>query len=568
VPNKARLGGGSPAKSILALYRRGQWFGCFFVPKLNAFFRRHPHVLHWAAYVVTVALFLWMTAGFYIPGKGFTYLVRFGDKPVVQYLSELRATNYYAEKDSPGYDAQYYAQIAMHPRLGDPALGRAVDGLSYRARRILFCWTAWALAGGNPARALEIYAVQNIACWVLLAALMLRWFPPVNWGNYTRWAATLFCSGLCLSVSSSLPDGPSLLLIATGVALAEMAWPWLAAVVLGVAGLGRETNILGAAALARLRENTLRGWVLMMIRGLVVVLPLLVWVQCLWHWLGTGDIAGTRNFDLPLAGYLGKWRETRAQFAIGNFGTVAKGSLAMLVALTTQALFFVLRPRWTETWWRVGAAYLVLMVFLGTAVWEGYPGAAGRVLLPMTLAFNVLVPRGPRWWLVLLLGNLTVFDAPTLLMVPAPEGYRLEGSRALRMAERSRQNVEMAFDAQWFGPEHSYFAYWRWNRGPADIIVRNPHSFSILADVSFGLRSLDDRRVLLRANGRILWAGMVGREVCGVVLSDVLLPPGDTVWKFETDHPAVKPKNGDVRMIAFSLHDLKIELKAAAPAGK
>lgn len=521
--------------------------------------------MHRAAYVATVALFLWLTAQVYIPGKGFTYLVGFGSKQSGSSLPELRALNHYTQEDSHGYDGQYYAQIAMHPWLGDPVLAQAEDNLPYRARRILFGWTAWALAGGNPSRALQIYAVQNIASWVLLAGLMLRWFPPVNWGNFARWAATLFCSGMCLSVWSSLLDGPSLLLIAAGVALVEMGWPWLAAAVLGVAGLGRETNILGGAALARPRENTRRDWGLMMLRGLVVVLPLLVWLACLWHWLGQSGGGLGRNFDRPLAGYLRKWREMRAQFGVSNVGTVVKGSLAMLIALTTQALFFALRPRWSEPWWRVGMAYLVLMIFLGDAVWEGYPGAAGRVLLPMTLAFNILLPHGRRWWLVLLLGNCTVLAAPDILMVPGTEGYRVEGLGTLSMIEPWKQDVEILFNSQWFGPEHSHFGYWRWSRGPADITVHNLHPCRIMADVSFGLKSDTARQVVVRADGRILWAGRVGPKVCEVALGDVPLPPGDTVWKFATDQPAVPPKNGDLPAMAYCLRDLKIKLKAATP---
>jgi hypothetical protein len=534
----------------------------------NLFSRRRPHLLLWAAYAATVVFFLWTMSQFFIPGKGFTCLIRFGDKPIVQYLPELCAIDHYVEKNSPGYDGQYYAQIAMHPRLGDPVLSQAADCLPYRARRILFCWTAWALAGGNPARALQVYAGQNIACWVLLAGLMLRWFPPVNWGNYARWAVTLFCSGWCLSVCSSLLDGPSLLLIAAGVALVEMGRPWLSAVVLGVAGLGRETNILGGAALAWPRENTRREWGWVLMRGLVVVLPLLAWLVCLSHWLGRSNVAGAQNFDLPLAGWLQKWRETRAQFARSDYGTVAKGSLVMLVALTTQALFFALRPRWTEAWWRVGAAYSVLMIFLSTAVWEGYPGAAARVLLAMTLAFNVLVPRGRRWWLVLLLGNLSVLSFPDIINAPVPDAYRVEGSPALRLAESSGREVEVLFDAQWFGREHLHSAYWRWSRGSAAATVRNPYPGSILADVSFGLKSLDDRQVVVRAAGRVLWAGGVGHKTCEVMLRDVLLPPGDMVWKFETDQPVARLQKGDARAMAFCLRNLKIELKAAAPAGK
>src|SRR6185295_9966545 len=97
---------------------------------------------------------------------------------------ELRATPHYEMAGSSGYDAQYYAQIAMHPRLSDPEIRNAVDDLPYRARRILFCWTAYALAFGNPAGALQVYAVQNIVCWLALAVLLLRWFPPVSWGNF------------------------------------------------------------------------------------------------------------------------------------------------------------------------------------------------------------------------------------------------------------------------------------------------------------------------------------------------------------------------------------------------
>jgi len=60
-----------------------------------------------------------------------------------------------------------------------------------------------------------------------------------------------------------------------------------------------------------------------------------------------------------------------------------------------------------------GASYAVLMIFLGDAVWESYPSAAARVLLPMTVAFNILVPRGKWWPILLVVGNLGVLASPT-----------------------------------------------------------------------------------------------------------------------------------------------------------
>jgi len=123
--------------------------------------------------MLAVGVFVWTAVRFYIPGEGFTYLVTFGDRQVSRYLPELRATDFYLQRDSSGYDAQYYAQIAMHPHF-DETLRGAVDSLPYRARRILFSATATVLGGGNPARALQIFAVQNIVAWLLLAWVLLR----------------------------------------------------------------------------------------------------------------------------------------------------------------------------------------------------------------------------------------------------------------------------------------------------------------------------------------------------------------------------------------------------------
>lgn len=523
---------------------------------------------HWPialAYCGAVALFLWICSQFYLPGKGFTYLVMFGTKVSERYLPELRALNHYEIEDSFGYDAQYYAQIAMRPQLRDPELGAAVDSMPYRARRILFCWTAYGLAFGNPARALHIYAVQNIACWLALAVLLLRWFPAVNWGNFFRWFGVLFSFGLCFSVRGSLVDGPSLLLIAAGVALAEAGRPWWSAALLGVAGLGKETNILAGAALAQPSEPGLRGWGRVVLRGAVILLPLTLWLLCLRGWLGNANDAGLRNFARPFVAYVEKWGSTLTQLQAEGLGSVAQWSVLMLVALTAQALFFALRPRWRDPWWRVGAAYTVLMVFLGDAVWEGYPGAASRVLLPMALAFNVLVPRGRAWWLVLLLGNLTVIFSSDTLKPPGSVSSRTTGSSALVVEPVSGKNVEAVFsDRDWFLPERSRFDYWRWSRGSAEVVFRNPHPVALLADIYFEIKSGDERTVTVRAGDQVLWHGFSDRSLRGSTVAGVRLEPGDTLWRFETDRAPRPPTPEEPRQLAFSLRNLEIRIRGQA----
>ena len=48
------------------------------------------------------------------------------------------------------------------------------------------------------------------------------------------------------------------------------------------------------------------------------------------------------------------------------------------------------------------------MMLLGPSVWQGYPGAATRVLLPMTVAFNILLLRNRMFWPLFVAGNLLV----------------------------------------------------------------------------------------------------------------------------------------------------------------
>ena len=521
------------------------------------------------AYGATVAVFVWMCAQFYLPGKGFTYLVMFGSNPSAPYVPALKEINHYVEPDSKGYDAQYYAQIAMRPWLTNRALNEAMDSMPYRARRILLSWTAYALGWGDPARALHIFAVQNIACWFLLAGLLLRWFPATSWGNFVRWFGVLFSFGLCFSVRGALVDGPSLLLIALGMMFWEKGRAWWAAAVLGLAGLAKETNIMAAAAFAPAKWRDAAGWVRAVRCGLLVLAPLALWMLTLQLWLGSGGSAGARNFDWPFAAYINRWMETAAIFKTDDAGSIGVWSAMMLVALTAQWLFFALRPRWSEGWWRVGATYAVLMVVLGDAVWEGYPGAASRVLLPMLLAFNVLLPRGRKWWALLLLGNLTVFFSSETLRAPGRESYRVEGPRKLMMVEPSGRTIEAVFpEERWFQAERSRFDYWRWSRGPAEVILRNPQPFAVIVDVALDLKSSDDRKVTVRASasgpqgepGAVLWSGMTVKVLREVVVRGVLLPPGDTRWKFETDRAPQQPSSGDPRRVAFSVRNLEIRV--------
>ncbi len=505
-------------------------------------------------------------AFFYLPGQGFTFLIQFGAREHSRYIPEVKAANHYEAPDSPGYDSQWYAQIAMHPRLKDPVLRKAVDSLPYRARRILFLWTAWALGGGRPELVLNVYAVQNIVCWFALAILLFRWFPPVNWGNCLRWAATLFSFGLIFSVRGALLDGPSLLLVAIGMALIESERPWLGAAVMGISGLGKDTSILCGAALQPPEPRTPRTWAPWAARMALLVLPLAAWMLYLRLHLGQGQDVGARNFAFPFEGLMNKVQDTVSSYIAERhypFVTVTKFDAFVLVGILAQFFFFAFRMRWRDPWWRVGASYAVLMMFLGDAVWEHYPSAAARVLLPMTLAFNVSVPRRGWWILLLVLGNLGVFASADLLKPPGRESFVVEGPKELIMNPKSGKAVEAVFGPNnWWKPEKSRWDYFRWCMGDSSVALRNPQPFALVADVTFKVRAVDARAAIVMMGDKVVWQGTLKpAEVRPVKLAGLVLAPGDTVILFHSDRPAAFPGNDDRRRLTFMVRDLEIDLK-------
>lgn len=533
------------------------------------FTRRGLSPLVTAAYVAVVIVFVAAFGRFYLPGKGFSYLIAFGSEFEDSRLSKLRRLDYYVEKSSAGYDAQYYVQIAMDPSLRNKQLRSAVDSLPYRARRILLPAVAHVLGFGAPVAILQVYAVQNAVAWLLLAALLLHWFPPRDWDCFIRWLGVLGTMGLCLSVRHALTDGPSLLLIAAGVWLLDRQRPWLAAGVLALSGLAKETNLLGAAGLAPRRFTDWPAWRQTVLRGLLVAAPLALWLLYISLNVGAAADVGARNFDLPFAGYLRKWRETLGALPdVSWTGPGAIWSLLSLVALTVQFLFLVLRPRWSEAWWRIGLSFALLMVCLGDAVWEGFPGAASRVLLPMQLAFNCLVPVGAGWRFVLVLGNLSLLSAPSVFEPPDKNlGYQLRVDSDL-YANAEGRPFRFEYATGWHFPEQGNDGYRIWAHENAAITLFNPHERPVAVRLRFEMNTEGARSVRLRLAGRELWSVTIPEDgKVGASLPRITLAPGENRIEFVTDEPARK-RAPDPRPLAFCVHNLRVDVQGFVSEAK
>ena len=373
-------------------------------------------------YAAAMVFFVTTLAKRYDPDTGLTSLIQFGERFEHRTLPAVREVARHIYPDSGGYDGQFYAQLAVDPLLQDPALREALDAPPYRARRILFSWTAYVAGLGRAEWIVHAYALQYVVMWLLLAWVMCRWFPPTSIRSLGLWFACLYSEGVVRSVLSTVPDGPSMLLLAFGVAAMERGRGKRAAGMVGVACLAKSTNLLWAPMVVGADDLRHREWRGVSLKMLLVAGPLTAWM--LYLLLGSHELGGMagstglRNFGPPFSAYAAKWVSTVAELRESGWGSFARFSLLALIGFTTQAATLLVVREWRDPWWRVGVGSVVLMAFLGPAVWEGNPGAVTRVLLPMTFAFNARL-RGSRWfWPLFVLGNLAVLQSLEALRVP------------------------------------------------------------------------------------------------------------------------------------------------------
>ena len=366
----------------------------------------------WLALALALcALLLASVARFYHPGVGFSALLIIPTGHEYE-IPALQRIPHYEYPPQIAYDGSMYVQLAMDPLLRDPAIDRALDAPAYRARRILFCWTAYAMGLGRPAWILQTFALQNVLSWLILAWLITRWFPLTSPRFFALWVGSMFSHGLLMSVRMSLLDGPSLLLLASAVAASERGRRWLASVVLAIAGLGRETNLLGALALPW--PVGWRGWLKTAGAGILIVLPLVIWQDYIWSiYRGTSASAGADQLAVPFTAYAHKWRVTVEQLRRGGFVSPAGYTLFVLLSVTVHVVFLAWTRAWREPWWRIAAAFALLILSAHWVVWEGQPGAVTRIGLPLKLGFNVLLARYPPpfFWAWFLAGNLDLVAA-------------------------------------------------------------------------------------------------------------------------------------------------------------
>jgi hypothetical protein len=363
---------------------------------------------------VLVVLFLASVARSYHPDTGFTSLIGFPAANEEYEVPALRALPHYRYPPPIAYDGQFYAQLALDPLLRDPATDHAMDLAPYRARRILFSWTAWCLGLGRPAWVLEAFALQNVICWLILAVLLTRWLPPDSPRHLAAWSACLLSYGLLWSVRFSLLDGPSLVLLACAVIASEHGRTLTVAATVGMAVLARETNALAASVLPPPRGR--RGWIRLALAFCVIALPALIWFDYIWSIYRSTTLNATREqLTQPFVSYIGAGRAALGQLRDPANAGHGLAVIASIVALHTQSAYLLVRRDPRSPWWRLALVYVPLMLTVDRSLWE--PGGINRFLLPLTVGFNIVLAASPgRFWPWFVAGNLMMAPAVILLL--------------------------------------------------------------------------------------------------------------------------------------------------------
>ncbi|HLP10090.1 MAG TPA: hypothetical protein VK178_18150 [Opitutaceae bacterium] len=504
-----------------ALFVAVQWCGRgLAAPKFRTWSRRF-------AGAVCVAYFLSLLLPLWHPVYRFTGLLQIDRANEHSALAVVREQPILFSDG--GYDGQYYAQIACDPTLRSPGLRTAIDNLAYRARRILVPALAWALGGGRPENVLHLYSWLNVVCWFALAVLLWPMLDAErSWRGVAAWAGVLLSAGAVASVRYSLTDLPGVVLLVLAFRAAERGRTggvsgWLAATL-----LARETLFAGTWGLVPRRFANSRallraaGWLVL------ALVPLVAWLAYIRWQVGPSDGGLPGNFAWPGVGLVERWRESLAALGHGD-PRLEWASLLGTVAVTAQVALVLSQFELENRWWRLGAGFVVLALVLGGAVWEGFPGAANRVLLPLLIAANALALRR-RWaWLWLLLINLSIPAAVVEMDPGTPEvaAERAEGRAILVRRGEGTYGPEQLGRSWWIWVERD--AAWRvqcWG-GPAEVTI------------TARARSLDEREVAIFHAETELWRGHLNPRWTAIRLRPFRVTPGETTLTIKAVAPGV-----------------------------
>jgi hypothetical protein len=254
----------------------------------------------------------------------------------------------------------------------------------------------------------------------------------------------------------------------------------------------------------------------------------------------------------PLVGWWNRWGELFGPVGAGENPRLQWESVLEHVALTVQLLYLAWRPRPACPWWRVGAAHAALCLCLGGAVWGGLPNATSRVLLPLTLAFNVRAVRDRARWGWFLLGNLSLLAGFHAVQDPvgAPHELPAHSSWASRHV--------LTTDSRWSVAEWNTKRRWAWCAGEGGVTLRTwPQRERAVVELE--LRGLTPRTLEVRQAGAVVWRGPVGDHPQWITLPELPFDAGRLDLELRSDTVSTaEGENNTARTISFACFGARV----------
>jgi hypothetical protein len=255
---------------------------------------------------------------------------------------------------------------------------------------------------------------------------------------------------------------------------------------------------------------------------------------------------------MPGAGWAAKWDEVIRRLRTEPDHYLALTTLLAHLALSLQAAYLLWRPRPQDSWWRLGAVFVGLMLLLGTGVWDGHPGASTRILLPLTLAFNILAARdrAAAGWLVG--GNLAVLAGVLTLWV-VPRSVQELGTGRVRQG-----SYVVHADARWYRAERNSTQDWAWAATEGGLQIDFEPRTDGVRQVSVAVRAITPRPLEIRQAGRVLWRGEAAEKLQLIELPAVAVMRGRAV--LELTSPATPMLEGPGgRALGFAVFGVKVD---------
>jgi len=324
-----------------------------------------------------------------VPREGFLRRICFGETFFKRALPEVKAVHPPVPALT-GFDAQFYAQIAVDPTLQHPQMKKAMDGAKYRCRRILLPFIAYVAGLGRPAWILHAYSVLNMIAWFALVVLSLRWARGQD-HRVVPWCVGALCLslGAAISIRVAVLDLPVAVWIAGALLCARSGNGLATALCITLGALTRETAI-AALPMLLVIPGTWRkraAWI-----AIALIPPAAWWFYVEQTFGGKNPGLGQSSFGFPGKAMFEHLGMRAAAWSVA-FLTMDLRMLCIAVSLSTQGIWFLVRRQYRDPLWVCGAAFAAVFFALGDEIWKNGGGAPSRVCLPLVVAFHFSLMR-------------------------------------------------------------------------------------------------------------------------------------------------------------------------------